>query len=1013
MNDPRGSVWRKWDLHVHTPASIVQQYGGSSDENWERFLTDLENLPDEFKVLGINDYLFLDGYERILTEKSRGRLDNIELILPVIELRLDKFAGTTGSLSKVNLHVIFSDKIPPRVIKEQFMAGLSRHYHISPQYANRQIEWEAIPTRESVEDLGARIIASVPEEEQNRFYSPMKEGFNNLCVSLDSVMECLSNSYLKDNHITAVGKTEWADINWDDHSIAEKKNVINSVDFVFVSSENVTNFQRAKQHLTEQMVNNHLIDCSDAHHYSGSDQKDRIGKCFTWIKADPTFEGLKQAHREPDRIYVGDRPGKLRHVNNHRSQYIRSLQIGKTEDADLDEIWFDNSLEFNPGLVAIIGNKGNGKSALTDIIALLGQSHSEKFSFLCPSRFRDRRDNKAQHFESTIEWESEDTHTMGLNEIVPTNTAEKVRYIPQNFFEILCNEIQVGEGSKFTSELKKVILSHIQESERLGYDNLDDLAEQRTLATQQRIRTLRQRLERLNVQIADFEGQTTEGFRERLRGQIEAKTTELQAHNNNQPDPVPEPSTDTESNQLIKQYREDIRSLNEQSASLTEQQNRLARLRSDLKVLSGQIGNFEDEYQHLLEEYAPLAERLDINLGDVIDFSINLSPLTDKETQIENQLDETFSSLDETQTLIADKQDTIQELRQSLDEADRNYQRYLQDLEDWTARRDEIVGSASEIDSLRYFESLLHKSLEELPQAIEDRKAERNELMGEIYEKITEIRDSYAELYEPVQEAIADSEIIEDEYDFSFATVINSVQFVDRFLNMISQRVRGPFQGRSEGERNLRELLSGFDFESNTDALNFPERILQCMSTGSLLEDGGQEGEADLDISNIDHQILSSISRAEFYDFLFGLEYLQPEYQLRLNGKNLRQLSPGERGALLLIFYLLVDKDNYPLVIDQPDENLDSESIFQLLVPCIKEAKKTRQIFIVTHNPNLAVVCDAEQIIHAQIDKADQYRVTYTTGAIENPDMNAKIIDVLEGTWPAFSNRDSKYFRPD
>ena len=96
-----------------------------------------------------------------------------------------------------------------------------------------------------------------------------------------------------------------------------------------------------------------------------------------------------------------------------------------------------------------------------------------------------------------------------------------------------------------------------------------------------------------------------------------------------------------------------------------------------------------------------------------------------------------------------------------------------------------------------------------------------------------------------------------------------------------------------------------------------------------------------------------------FYDFLFALDYLKPRYVLKMGDKELNQLSPGEKGTLLLIFYLLVDKADIPLIIDQPEHNLDNQTVYDVLVPCIKEAKKRRQIIIVTHNPNLAVVCDA------------------------------------------------------
>jgi len=125
---------------------------------------------------------------------------------------------------------------------------------------------------------------------------------------------------------------------------------------------------------------------------------------------------------------------------------------------------------------------------------------------------------------------------------------------------------------------------------------------------------------------------------------------------------------------------------------------------------------------------------------------------------------------------------------------------------------------------------------------------------------------------------------------------------------------------------------------------------------------------------------------------------------------NDNEFSPGEKGALLLIFYLLIDKSNIPLIMDQPEENLDNESVFTLLVPYIRKVKQRRQIIIVTHNPNLAVVCDAEQIISATMNKKTN-EITYVSGGIENPALNKRVVDVLEGTLPAFDIRDSKYIR--
>jgi len=66
-------------------------------------------------------------------------------------------------------------------------------------------------------------------------------------------------------------------------------------------------------------------------------------------------------------------------------------------------------------------------------------------------------------------------------------------------------------------------------------------------------------------------------------------------------------------------------------------------------------------------------------------------------------------------------------------------------------------------------------------------------------------------------------------------------------------------------------------------------------------------------------------------------------------------------------------------------------------------------VFIVTHNPNLAVVCDADQVVYASMDKSNGNAITYVSGSLENPMMSTYVTDVLEGTRWAFGVRGSKY----
>ena len=382
VNDARGSLWRRWDLHVHTPASLRHNYGSGSNV-WERFITALEQLPEDFSVIGINDYLFLEGYRKILEFKSQGRLKNIDTFLPVLEFRLARFAGTEDKLRRINYHVVFSNEITSDQIEQQFLNQLKAHYTLSPGVDQ---EWGGVVTLQSLEDLGKAIIASTPDNKKSDYDRPIFEGFNNLNLSVEKIREALDSPYFKNNYITAVGKTEWTSLKWNDQSIAEKKTIINEPDALFISAANADAYKKARETLRAQNVNDHLLDCSDAHNWAESGDKDSLGRCDLWVKADPTFRGLQHALLEFDeRVYVGSEPPKVTDVKKRPQRYIRSIEIRKLRGAPLLEEWFNCSIQFNPGLVAIIGNKGSGKSALADIVALGGKQPAGK-QFFVPKR---------------------------------------------------------------------------------------------------------------------------------------------------------------------------------------------------------------------------------------------------------------------------------------------------------------------------------------------------------------------------------------------------------------------------------------------------------------------------------------------------------------------------------------------------------------------------------------------------------------------------------------------------
>jgi hypothetical protein len=147
-------------------------------------------------------------------------------------------------------------------------------------------------------------------------------------------------------------------------------------------------------------------------------------------------------------------------------------------------------------------------------------------------------------------------------------------------------------------------------------------------------------------------------------------------------------------------------------------------------------------------------------------------------------------------------------------------------------------------------------------------------------------------------------------------------------------------------------------------------------------------------------------SAAQLLEAMYGLTWLEGRYVIRSGGAELSGLSPGQRGLVLLMFYLLVDKSERPLLLDQPEGNLDNQTVKATLVPALRDAITRRQVIAVTHSPNLAIVGDADQIVVASINGG---AFQYLSGSLASVDVGRLSIDVLEGTRAAFDNRRMKY----
>lgn len=998
---PRGSEWRRWDLHVHSPASVLnnQFEGSNDDQRWENYITKLETLSNT-AVLGITDYFSIQGYCKVLEFKNKGRLSNVELIVPNVELRI---LPVTQADKPINIHFIFSPEVVG-AIESMFFQNLDFHYGGNNYKC----------THGDLIRLGKAFEAA--ETDENTLY---RHGVNQFKISLDQLKRIIEkNQDIARNCIVAV-----ANSNQDGNSgiqesnmTATRQEIYRFAHVIFSGNPNDTDYflgRGVDQPGTVISKYGSLKPCltgSDAHDLAGigSSHLNRI----TWIKADPTFQGLLQILNEPEgRVFVGRIPPSLDQQATRPTRIMRELSLRKRAEAKTEEIWFDGiHIPLNPEMIAIIGNKGSGKSALADILGLLGNTtRYEAFSFLHKDRFRDKA-NRAKQFEASIKWAAHGNDSWSsLDQNPSPDSVEKVKYIPQQYLESICTEIVLGKRSPFYSELEQVIFSHVSKMERLGLPTLGALLDHRGKETNEAIGLLVGELWEVNSKIISLEERLADKNRRTLKSQLSEKNHELEAHKGSKPKEMPVPTSSTatlEQSQNIStslaQEKTNLKSVEEKIDETHKTISTKIQDQSRAEKLLTKLDNLEHYFQTFKRDVSADLEALGLTFPEIVTVnvvrdSINqiLANLKNERGNLENQLRADFSdSLEQSREKMVKR---IAELEAQLDAPQKEYQTYLDSIKAWEARRDAILGTETSLGSIKYLEKQL-SDLDLIPNELKNACRQRERKVLEIYREKSKLRGYYESYYGSVQKFLANHELAQrGPFQMTFNVSIAESGFTDTFMKLIDQRKTGSFSIAEEGVSKLKQFLDDTNFDSAIGAIRFVRKITkllhQCQSKAIYVPD----------------QLKQDDSIRDLYRHLFSLGYLEPRYSLQWDGKGLEQLSPGERGNLLLIFFLLVDKDDRPLIIDQPEENLDNQTVYKTLVPCIKNAKKRRQIILVTHNPNLAVVCDADQVIYSHIKKEQKNEVIYESGSLENSDINRRVIDVLEGTRPAFDKRDDKY----
>ena len=657
-----------------------------------------------------------------------------------------------------------------------------------------------------------------------------------------------------------------------------------------------------------------MIICSDNHDARKYNPSEKL-----WIKADVTFNGLKQILYEPDeRVCISDTKPECK-----PDYYVIDKVILNDEEFSNEPIYF------NDKLTCIIGGKSTGKSILLHNMA---KAIDEK---------------QVIEKESIVNKSTKDIENTFVCWSDGENDGERhIIYIPQSYLNCLSDRREV------TTEIDNMIQGVILNNEKAKW------------AFDKMINAIKEKRSELNVKILnllDIHKETLEldGEKRELgdRSGIEKEIKKLQE----QKDTL---SRDLEiSEEDIAKYE----------TALSESSNKTKLL---IKVKQEILS---------LREISTIVEPAFINLNDFSDDT--LRKVDGIKTKIINEANKLWTL--EKESLVNELIDKQKKLQKEKEE----YDAIVQELQPKIQSNKTIAEIATKIleekDKLLAFNSLDEK--------LKTKKSEEQTIIIEICSiplQIKDLRNEYAN--------VINSEDAFKGHEIEFMVEVPFRK--DEFLKTLETN----FVIRSVNFKSTIKIDSFTEKEYNVEKL---KEITEKLLSNVLEPKAGHNVETILRDINDD-----------WYNI---------KYKVVMDNDSIDVMSPGKKALVLLKLLIDLAESKCPILIDQPEDDLDNRSVFDELIPFIRRKKKDRQIIVATHNANVVVGADAEEIIIANQggskSENKEKRFEYRSGAIENDSpiftkdgniesgiLNSKgiqqhICDILEGGETAFEKRKNKY----
>lgn len=939
MMFPKGSEWRRWDLHVHTKGTLKEDQFTSEDFNDFCVTFFRKAIENEIAAIGITDYFSIDNYQKVcqfvdqvdsnseFSDEEKAQIKGIFLI-PNVELRM---LPSTHSGKLINIHCLFNP---------DFLDHLDNHFF-------NKLRFSAGPgndypmNREGMIELGRSINSDLDPEEA------YVKGVSEFVVSHERLQELRdSDKKFSENVIIAVSNSSN-----DGASGLQKHYEL----FEGVGVSSLDAVRRAIYKISDCIFSGNP---KDAEYFSGrgTDNAQAVGeKCgnlkpcihgsdahtegklfspdenrYCWIKADTTFNGLRQILCEPnpgDRVWIGQRKPDQK----DGFKVINKIRFQGTSD-------FPQKIAFNPNLCSIIGSRSAGKSALLAYIADgvdSAQAREKK-----PKGPGEGFPWENVDFSYSIEWENGTSNEDNPGKIV---------YIPQNFLYEMSGKPEEIKNKILPVLTKKLPMLSTQYKKAIRdiKDINDEIRREaeRWFEQKDRYSGINDDLENLgSLQAVQDEKKKIDSDIENIKEKFKLQDTDVEK---------------------LQQLTERV--------SILEQ--KISSANRDLELV-GQDGKRGEYFRKI--DFSPMPSIED--LSDLL------------KGEVQKKLEElSKQALGEANLIVSTYAVSLEKDIQTTQEALRKSNEELSEIKEKQAKNLEL-------------DALIEKS-SELKETIED-IANKSEKLKECGKQLSTLQDRITDYIKQRSELIHG--------------LIHEIQTVDQseikemsfgIEAKIDERDIGSLRGKINIQNKSEFVSSG-----NPDISKIRMQsafFLEALYSGDQKIKGGQ--------NNIDVAV-EALTLTERILFTAEME------GDRIGGFSEPTMTPGKRALFALRLMLAESEDTWPLLIDQPEDDLDSRSIYDDIVPFLREKKKERQIIMVSHNANLVIGADSEQIIvsnrHGEDRKNENGgQFNYSSGSIENshahdPDCTDTLksqgirehaCQILEGGKSAFEKRGRRY----